>query len=85
MNSLRRNSVRLAEVWMDEYKEYFYDRTGHNKGDFGNISERVQLRKDLNCKPFKWYLENIYPELVVPNDTVAHGEVKHENNFDFVT
>ena len=26
VNVLRKNSVRLAEVWMDEYKHYYYDR-----------------------------------------------------------
>jgi len=29
--SLKRNLVRLAEVWLDEYKEYYYRRIGHNK------------------------------------------------------
>ena len=25
---LKRNSIRLAEVWMDEYKKYYYERIG---------------------------------------------------------
>ena len=72
----RRNSVRLAEVWLDEYAQYFYERTGSKKGNFGNITERVKLRKDLGCKSFKWYVENIYPELSVPGNYIARGEVR---------
>lgn len=26
VNVLKRNSVRLAEVWLDEYKQYYYER-----------------------------------------------------------
>ena len=30
VNVLRRNSVRLAKVWMDDYAQYYYDRIGND-------------------------------------------------------
>lgn len=78
VNVLKRNSVRLAEVWMDDYKKYYYDRIGHELGDYGDISERVKLRKSLNCKPFSYFVKEIYPELFIPGEAVAYGEVRNE-------
>lgn len=77
INVLHRNSVRLAEVWLDEHKKYYYQRIGNDKGDFGDISPRKALREDLKCKSFKWYLDTIYPELFIPGDAVANGEIRN--------
>ncbi|KAK6100888.1 Glycosyl transferase 2 family protein [Brugia pahangi] len=78
VNVLKRNSVRLAEVWMDEYKKYYYERINNNLGDFGDVSSRKALRKKLQCKSFKWYLDNVYPELFVPGDAIGKGEIRNK-------
>lgn len=43
--------------------------------DIGDIKERKALRKKLQCKTFRWYLVNIYPEMRMYTDTIAYGVV----------
>nr|XP_060622912.1 polypeptide N-acetylgalactosaminyltransferase 18 isoform X2 [Anolis sagrei ordinatus] len=74
---VRRNALRVAEVWMDEFKSHVYmawNIPQEDSGiDIGDISERKALRKKLQCKTFRWYLVSVYPEMRMYSDTVAYG------------
>lgn len=69
--TVERNLARVAEVWLDEYKDLFY---GHGYYhlldrsviDIGNLTDQIELRKKLKCKSFKWYLDNVYPDMAAP-------------------
>merc|ERR1712131_381992 len=79
-NVFAKNTKRAAEVWMDDYKEFYFasvPSARHVK--VGDISERLKIREKLQCKPFSWFLENVYPELRIPNkDAVGWGAVKQK-------
>ena len=51
--------------------------SGVKDTDPGDMTERHNLRKKLECKPFRWYLENIYPESNLPLQYVALGQVSY--------
>ncbi|KAK3784842.1 hypothetical protein RRG08_056801 [Elysia crispata] len=80
INQSFRNSLRVAEIWMDDYKNYFYERSRYRieKENIGSLSDRQGLRKNLGCQSFAWYLENIFPEKKVPMCIIYAGEIKNE-------
>ncbi|CAN8000536.1 unnamed protein product [Ixodes hexagonus] len=54
------NYKRVVEVWMDEYKEYFYTREPMAKQyDAGDLSGQLELRRSLGCKSFDWFMKNV--------------------------
>ncbi|XP_065192118.1 polypeptide N-acetylgalactosaminyltransferase 13-like [Sycon ciliatum] len=74
-----KNTVRMAEVWMDDYKELYYKRRPDARGrDVGSLTKRKELRERLKCKPFQWYIDNIFPELYIPGKrSLALGVVRN--------
>uniref|UniRef100_A0A4W5JL37 Polypeptide N-acetylgalactosaminyltransferase n=1 Tax=Hucho hucho TaxID=62062 RepID=A0A4W5JL37_9TELE len=77
-NTYIKNTRRTAEVWMDEFKLFYYSARPAARG---NIHSREELRKSLKCKSFKWYLDNVYPELKVPDDSDSKsGVIRQRQN-----
>uniref|UniRef100_A0A8B9LLW8 Polypeptide N-acetylgalactosaminyltransferase n=1 Tax=Astyanax mexicanus TaxID=7994 RepID=A0A8B9LLW8_ASTMX len=77
-----RNTRRAAEVWMDDFKNFYYAAVPSARNvPYGNIQSRLEMKKRLGCKPFKWYLENVYPELRVPDhQDIAFGALQQGGN-----
>ncbi|XP_029352920.1 polypeptide N-acetylgalactosaminyltransferase 14 [Echeneis naucrates] len=81
-NTYIKNTRRTAEVWMDDFRLFYYSARPAARGkSYGDIQSRMELRKKLKCKSFKWYLDNVYPELKVPDDSDSRsGVIRQRQN-----
>uniref|UniRef100_A0A8C3RYK3 Polypeptide N-acetylgalactosaminyltransferase n=1 Tax=Chelydra serpentina TaxID=8475 RepID=A0A8C3RYK3_CHESE len=77
------NLKRVAEVWMDEYAEYIYQRRPEYRHlSAGDVTAQKELRNNLNCKSFKWFMSEVawdlpkfYPPVEPP--AAAWGEIRN--------
>ncbi|KAF0288817.1 Polypeptide N-acetylgalactosaminyltransferase 1 [Amphibalanus amphitrite] len=77
-NPLAANMARIAAVWMDEYSRYFYLHYRHTEmPEAGDVTARRELREQLQCHSFRWYLDNVYPnKMRLDEDVLASGQVR---------
>ncbi|XP_070578357.1 N-acetylgalactosaminyltransferase 7-like isoform X2 [Ptychodera flava] len=78
----QRNFLRVAEVWMDSYKDYVYAKNPRllKRVDYGDISAQVHFRKDQKCRNFRWFMETVAYDIVkwypLPPINIYWGEVR---------
>ncbi|XP_023216593.1 polypeptide N-acetylgalactosaminyltransferase 3-like [Centruroides sculpturatus] len=72
------NLARAAEVWMDEWSN-FYFKTNPDAAKIRksiDVTSRKSLRRRLGCHDFRWYLTNVWPEHFLPDDDRFFGKVR---------
>lgn len=70
-----------ASIWWMLWMLIVCVSPGVVRVDYGDVSSRKALRESLKCKPFSWYLENIYPDSQIPRRYYSLGEVREFHCF----
>ena len=78
-NVVFHNSVRTAEVALEDLKRFFYAQANHHDVDvdYTTLQKRQMLKKKLKCKNMFWFMKNIIPEMPIPpNDAIYYEQIK---------
>lgn len=51
-------------LWTNQ-EQYLSLRPELHERAYGDVGERVALRKRLQCHTFRWYLDTVYPEMQI--------------------
>ena len=61
------------------FQAFYLERPELRRVDVGDTSAQMQLRKDLGCKDFTWYLKNVATDMEIPDmRQLAKGQVGHK-------
>lgn len=72
---IRRRPLTSLPVFLwSNQEQYLSLRPELRERSYGDISERVALRKRLQCQSFRWYLDTVYPEM----QTAANGHKQQQ-------
>lgn len=63
------------QTWLDEFKHKIYEKDSaiYEKINPGDLTNARALKKELNCKPFKYYIENVVPDMLERYPLVDQG------------
>lgn len=59
--------IFILQVWLDDYKNVLYRRNPERfeTVEIGDITREKLIRKNLNCKPFQYFLDFVMPDQVL--------------------
>lgn len=80
--TMLRNTKRIAENWLDEYKKFYYMERPLAKDEVMEIYTTTtnNLKDRLQCRSFSWYLQVVFPELKIPNENnLGYGELTSDH------
>ncbi|XP_070578285.1 N-acetylgalactosaminyltransferase 7-like [Ptychodera flava] len=76
-----KNYLRVAEVWLDDHKEYFYRMKPDLRGKpHGDVTEQKKFREDHCPHSFQWFMDEVAYDIVerypYPAENIAWGSVE---------
>ncbi|XP_059160755.1 N-acetylgalactosaminyltransferase 4-like [Physella acuta] len=79
---IEKNFLRVASVWMDEYKQaVMRARNIKSSLDPGDLTQQHDVRHRLRCKSFNWYMHKVAPDVLRhypanPPPSLAVGDIR---------
>lgn len=76
---LYQNLARAASTWMDDWTDFFFKMNPEaaKANRAVDVNSRLKIRENLNCKSFRWYLENVWPEHFLPTEDRFFGKIRN--------